>query len=452
LVATRDQNLSFLRAAAFPWPVLPSVGTMGRMSTLPAGYRVVTVPAEREDEFRVVDALAFVMESTPETLELAPIAIPWDRAVAVERGDGSFAAVHGSYPFVVPVPGGSLPASGLTWVGVRPDERRRGLLTAMVGAHFERSLARGEPVSVLFAAEHAIYGRFGYGSACDDLRLTIPRHAELRDVPGSADLTVRLATLDRELHDDLVDSIHVAVSASRPGAVTRSTAALRYRFLADPPEWREGWEAQRIVTVHDADGEPRGYALLRRKASWGPGGPRYGVRVAELAGLDAAATHRLWTFLLDLDLTQSVESPMLPADDPLLSLLVDVRGATPRVADNLWVRLLDLPTALQGRRYASPLDVVVEVADAHLAANAGRWRLTTGERAADGTWELTVARTDQAPDLALDVRELGAVYLGGRSLEAYARAGLLSEVRPGAAREIAVAFAWTVAPGCSWVF
>jgi predicted acetyltransferase len=403
-------------------------------------------------QFRSVSELAFGFTADAETVAMVPFAIASDRAVAVERADGEYAAIHGSYAFSMPVPGGAVPCSGLTWVSTRPDERRRGLLGAMIDAHFERSLGRGEPISALYAAEPAIYGRFGYGSAADDVRLTLPRRAALRDVPGSAALTVRLDTVDAARHDALVHDVHAAASAHRPGAVTRSTPELRARFLADPPAWRNGAEAQRLLSVHTADGEPRAYALFRRKEDWGPAGPQTKVNVSEVAALDAAATHRLWTALLDLDLTATVESPMLPADDPLLNLLLDARRGAPRLTDNVWVRLLDLPTALEGRRYSAPLDVVLDVTDARLPANAGRWRLTTGDRDAAGAWAARVTRTDDDADLALDVRELGAAYLGGRSLDAFARAALVEERSPGAVAQAAAAFAWAVAPGCSWVF
>lgn len=63
------------------------------------------------------------------------------------------------------VPGATLPASGLTWVGVHPGHRRRGILRAMIEGHFRRSVERGEAISTLFSAEMPIYGRFGYGAA-----------------------------------------------------------------------------------------------------------------------------------------------------------------------------------------------------------------------------------------------------------------------------------------------
>lgn len=422
------------------------------MSPLPAGYRLVDVPESRKDEFLEVDRLAFAFDSTPETDALVPITFAWDRAQAVEDAAGSLAAVHASYEHDMPVPGGSIACSGLTWVGARPDQRRRGLLTAMIESHFDRSLARGEAVSALFAAEHAIYGRYGYGSAADDVRVKVARGAALRDVAGTDDLTVRFATADVAAHSALVAEIHRAAGAGRPGWITRRTDGWRTRAVVDPPAWRDGGEPLRIATVHDPAGDVRAYALFRRKENWAEGGPAGTVKVREAVALDAAATHALWSFLLDLDLTATVEGPMLPVDDALLHLLVDPRAVVPKVNDNLWVRLLDLPVALAGRRYAAPVDVVLEVTDARLPANAGRWRLTADERDADGAFTATVVRTHEPADLRLDVRELGAAYLGGRSLAAQARAGLVVEERAGAVQSAAAAFLWPVAPFCSYVW
>ena len=421
------------------------------MTPLPHGYRTVAVPRDRKQEFLAVDHLAFAYEPDEKTLEILPEQLEWDRCAGVERPDGSLAAVHSSYDFDLPVPGGQVPCSGLTWVGVRPDERRRGLLTAMIDFHFARSLERGEPVSALFAAEMAIYGRFGYGSAASDVRVKVPRGAKLRDVPGSEALTVRFDTADPDKHTDLVHAVHVAAGAGRPGWITRASDGARRGRVVDPPAWREGGEPLRIATVHDEAGDPRAYALLRRKETWADAGPRTPVLVREAAATDPAAAHRLWSFLVDLDLTAEVSSGMLPADDPLLHLLVDLRGALPRLTDNVWVRLLDLPTALTARRYSAPLDVVLEVTDTRLPANAGRWHLETGEAGADG-YPVQVTKTDDEPDLCLDVRELGAAYLGGRSLAALASAGLVTEVTPGALLPAATAFGWPVAPVCNWVF
>ncbi|GIG35769.1 GNAT family N-acetyltransferase [Cellulomonas pakistanensis] len=427
-------------------------------TTTAAGYRLLELTADRVEEFRAVDAMAFAEPARDAALDAdVPFAVPLDRAVAVETdagdGPGEIVAVHGSYAFTLPTPGGEVPCAGLTWVGVRPDHRRRGLLHRMIRAHLDRSLGRGEPVSALFAAEPGIYGRFGYGSAADHVRMTLPRGAALRDVPGSADLTVRFATLDPAAHEGLVDDVYSAAGEGRPGWIRRGSDALRRIAVADPPAWRNGGEPARIVTVRDAGGDARAFAIVRRTQTWADGGAEYPVQVRLAAAADAAAAHRLWSVLLDLDLTSTVTTGMLPVDDPLLALLVDTRRPVPKLTDNLWVRLLDVPAALAGRRYAAPLDVVLGVRDALLPGNDGAWRLVTGEAGADGTYGARVEPAAGAePDLALDVRELGAAYLGGRSLAALAAVGQVTAARPDALHRAATAFGWPVAPVCPWVF
>ncbi len=422
-------------------------------TALPDGYRLIRVPQSRSDEFREVDHLAFGYEPDPETVAQVPDYLEWDRASAVEAPDGSLAAVHASYDFTLPVPGAAaVECAGLTWVGTRPDQRRQGLLSAMIADHFAHCQERGEPVSALYAAESAIYGRFGYGSAADDLRVTVPRGLALRDVPGSSELTVRFAKLDAGAHGGLVEQVHAAAGAGRPGWIRRSTDALRASVLADPPAWRQGGEPLRIASVHGAEGEPRAYALLRRKEEWVDNVAKTKVLLRESAAVDAAAAHRLWSFLLDMDLTASVQSGPLPVDDRIREILVDPRLATAKITDNVWVRLVDVPTALTARRYSAPLDVVLEVADQRLPVNAGRWRLTTGPLGADGAYDARVTRTDDDADVVLDVRELGAAYLGGRSLAAAGHAGLIEERRAGSLHAASAAFAWPLAPVCSWMF
>jgi predicted acetyltransferase len=154
----------------------------------------------------------------------------------------------------------------------------------------------------------------------------------------------------------------------------------------------------------------------------------------------------LWGRLVDLDLTSRLTTGPLAVDDVLLHLLVDVRAPRGRLADNLWLRLVDLPAALAARRYLAPLDVVLEVRDTGLPDNDGRWHLR-----ANGD-DVRCTRSERDADVVLDVRDLAAAYLGGTSIAALAAAGLVEERRPGAVAQAAAAFLWPVAPFCPWLF
>ncbi|WP_418608069.1 sterol carrier protein domain-containing protein [Georgenia sp. SUBG003] len=192
---------------------------------------------------------------------------------------------------------------------------------------------------------------------------------------------------------------------------------------------------------------PRGYALFRRKGDWADTGqPQGTVKVRESVALDAAAARALWGTLTDLDLMAGVHTGRLAVDDALLHLLTDLRGAQVRLHDGVWLRLLDVGAALAGRRYAAEVDVVLEVRDELLPANAGRWHLRGSASGA------TAVRTGEAAHLVLDVADLASAYLGGFSLAALAGAGRVTELAPGSLAAASTAFGSPLAPAISWGF
>ena len=407
---------------------------------------VVPLGPDRLRDVLDVDTWAFPSPHTLDDQLGWPYPLPWGRTYGVEdhTQPGRLVAFHASYPFSdTPVPGARLPIAGLTWVCVHPQWRRQGLLRTMMDAHFAHCLERGEPVSMLYAAEPAIYGRFGYGLAARQVTLTVPRGAALRPV-DTAGLTVRIDHFDFDAHSGLVARLHGAVD--RPGWVTRPTEAHQRSYLSELPMRKQDFETLRILVV-ERDGEPVGYALFRRKFVSAAGGPAGMVRVVEVAAEESAIAHVVWSRLFDFDLTTEVIPPSLAPDDPLLSLLVDYRAAQPRTQDNVWARLVDVGAALAGRRYQSDVEVVLDVTDAVLQQNAGRWLVRA---AAFGEPEVT--RTDRAADLALDVRELGAAYLGGVSLIELAAAGQVTEFTPGSLVPASLAFGWHRAPVANWIF
>jgi predicted acetyltransferase len=99
--------------------------------------------------------------------------------------------------------------------------------------------------------------------------------------------------------------------------------------------------------------------------------------------------------------------------------------------------------AVSARAYGGGGRAVLEVADMFLAENAGRWLLEGGE----------ATRTDEDPDLALDIGELGSVYLGGFTFGELLRSGLVRELREGgAARADALFLTGAPKPWCPEIF
>jgi predicted acetyltransferase len=349
--------------------------------------------------------------------------------------DGVPVATAGWFDLTMALPGAVAPVAGVTWVSVAPTHRRRGILTAMMRRQLADLRTAGRPVAALWASEGAIYQRFGYGPASWHQSVEVRRGAAFTravDVTG-----LRMAPPTAELLGPVFD----AVLPGRPGWYARSADWWTYR-LHDPSHRREGASPLRCVV----DGD-EGYTLFSTKGEWGQNGPDGAVRVRELVARTPGAEARLWRFLLDQDLMARLTAWALPVDSPLLHLLSEPRAAQARVGDALWVRLVSVPEALALRRYATDVDVVLDVVDGVCPWNAGRWRLSGGPEGASCT-----ATTDPA-ELRLDVRELGAAYLGGTALVTRAAAGGVAEEHPGALARASLAFGW---PGraahCPMVF
>lgn len=172
------------------------------------------------------------------------------------------------------------------------------------------------------------------------------------------------------------------------------------------------------------------------------------VRVDELEADTPAVAAALWECVASLDLTGKVSAWGRPVDDPLLHFAADrdqVRVTAQFPA--LWVRLVDVRAALTARSWAAPVEVVLEVQDVRLPANAGRFRLKAGPHGA--TYEHDHADSGATADLALDVRELAACYLGGTRVEELVAAGLVQEHTPGAAAALDAALRTPVLPHTS---
>ncbi|HMI24254.1 MAG TPA: GNAT family N-acetyltransferase [Streptosporangiaceae bacterium] len=391
---------------------------------------------------------------------------PWsadDRRVALDRFefDRTLAAFDGTtpvgvtmcYSFQLSVPGlQMLPAAGVTFVAVMPTYRRQGVLSSLMRRQLADVRDRGEPLAILWASEAVIYGRYGYGRASWHLDFTL-RHGEGGLAAGrgaSAGDGLRLRIAEPEAALPELAKVYDAVLASRPGMFGRNDAWWRSAIF-DPAGQRHGASPLRCLFAEDASG-PRGYVLYAAVDTWTGFLPENVLTVRELMAADPAASAALCTDLLSRDLTTEFRLPHRPVDDPLLYQLADPRRTRPKLNDNLWVRIVDLPRALAGRRYSCPVDVVLEVRDEILPANAGRWRLSTTTAAPGGGLAASCVPASSPADLALNVTELGAAYLGGTRLGALTGSGLVAELRPGATRQLSAALTWDPAPWCPMVF
>ena len=115
------------------------------------------------------------------------------------------------------------------------------------------------------------------------------------------------------------------------------------------------------------------------------------------------------------------------------------------LADSMWIRLVDLPRALEARAYSAAGRLVLHVEDEFCPWNSGSWELEGGP---DGA---KCRPAHETPDLSLTARELGAIYLGGNRLQTLARAGRVHGDADALRRADAM-FTWDPLPWCPEVF
>ena len=418
-------------------------------------YPLRPITPDEFDAYCEVPVQAFNDSDAPAELnEHERLVFEFDRSIAAFDGD-AIVGTTAAYSFQLTVPGGITGAAGVTFVSVLPSHRRRGILSAMMRHQLADIAARGEAVAALYASETGIYGRYGYGCASWQLSLTI-RRGEGALSPavtsgtgaggagaGGGPVWLRAAP-PGELQAELA-KVYDAAVPHRPGMMARDERWWQ-NTLDDAEFRRRGMSVQRCLLAGD-DAGPRGYALYRTKPDWDDDGlPYAGLSVRELVATDAGAAAALWADLLTRDLVGEVVARQRPVDDPLLDMLADRRRARPYLTDGLWVRLTDVGAALRQRRYSCPADLVIEVTDDLLPANAGRWRLQCPAPADGGA--ASCERTTAAADIVLPVAVLGAGYLGGTGLGALAAAGLVTERKAGALARLSAAMYSDPAPWC----
>lgn len=400
---------------------------------------VIDIRPPAEDELRAAMTAAEIAFGTgaieDEDWERERQALPVSRALAAFDG-AKPVALAGAYKFDLTIPGGQLPCAGVTWVGVVPTHRRRGILRDLMRRQLEDVHAWHEPIAALWASEAAIYGRFGYGQSAPiaAVKSDRARFALREEATGS----VRLVDAAEAL--ELFPPLYDRVRTTRAGMLSRDERWWKEHKLADQESWRRGASTLFYAAV-EVEGAVEGYAYYRVKDEWEEGFAKGEVRVIEALATSAEAEKVLWSFLHGIDLVTAVVARFFDPGSPLPLLVRDSRALGLRLGDGLWLRLVDLDAALKARSYRPGKSVVLEVTDELCPWNAGRYRV--GDDA---------GRTEDTADLALDVADLASAYLGGFDFHRLAHAGLVDERVEGSVEAATLLFRTDLPPYCPEVF
>src|SRR5688500_13287665 len=221
----------------------------------------IDIRAPAEDELRAAMTAAEIAFGTGAVedadWERERQALPVSRALAAFDG-GKPVALAGAYKFDLTIPGGELPCAGVTWVGVVPTHRRRGILRDLMRRQLDDVHAWQEPIAALWASESAIYGRFGYGQAASGMGAKSDKGRFALREPAAG--TVRRVDADEAL--GLFPPVYVRVRARRAGMLSRDQRWWKEHRLADPEHWRRG-ASRKFYAAVEVDGAVEGYAYHR---------------------------------------------------------------------------------------------------------------------------------------------------------------------------------------------
>jgi predicted acetyltransferase len=400
-----------------------------------------TITEDELDSFVRTVETAFSGSVTPEELARIRSLAEIDRHHAA-FDDGRIVGGAAAISFRMTVPGGpAIPTAGITAVGVSPTHRRRGITTELMRLQLEDVHRRGEPLAALFASEGSIYGRFGYGVASFlvSLEIDTDRSAFVRGYRRSG----RVVLLDEAISRPIEKRIYDAVVPTRPGMIAADDTWFEARFM----DFGEDKDTTWFHAVHETEaGEPDAYAIYKVKHEWPDHMPKLELTVREAHALTPQANADIWRYLCGIDLVRVIKADSRPADEPLLWRFAEPRRLRFHMVDGLYVRVVDLPRALEARRYSSDGRVVMDVEDRFCPWNEGRYELAVRDGAA------MCAPSEDDPDVSCTASDLGAVYLGGSTWRQLHRAGRVTELTDGALARADALFAWDPAPWCSFFF
>jgi predicted acetyltransferase len=182
-----------------------------------------------------------------------------------------------------------------------------------------------------------------------------------------------------------------------------------------------------FFAYYEVDGVPTGYVIYRIRHNSVAGHDSNKVEVKELVANDDEAIAALWRFCFDIDLASTLSvGHGASSDDGLSWMLSDPRRLKRSTYDGLWLRLIDVPTALAARTYSQEGSLAVRVEDSFCDWNDGVWRIDGGSDGAD------CVATSDSPDISMSAADLAAIYMGGSKPSEIARSGRIVENVSGA--------------------
>jgi predicted N-acetyltransferase YhbS len=308
--------------------------------------------------------------------------------------------------------GRSMPMAGVAGVKVAPEERGRGIGTAMMATLLDEIAERGFAVSVLYPTTAPLYRNYGWEIAGGRYETVLPAGALAAlaavgqqgasvgaggDVGACVGAELRRATpADAEVIVEVMGRVHERLRHCGPN--TREPWMLR--------DWLD--DEDHFTYLADD-----GFLSYR----WS--GDMEEIEVEELIAGSGATARAFWEILGSYTTMASRVRACLAPDDPVTWLTREAAATTSKL-DSWMLRVVDAPAAIAARGYpaAASVSVHLDLTDAVRPANSGRWalevsggagRLTRLANAADAA---DAGAAGAAGALSLGPRGFAGLYAG----------------------------------------
>ncbi|HTO89638.1 MAG TPA: GNAT family N-acetyltransferase [Candidatus Sulfotelmatobacter sp.] len=344
------------------------------------------------------------------------------RDVRVGELEGQIVASMVLYPLTALVRGQKLPVVGVGSVAVSPEHRRRGVAETLMKFAIREMRQRGDALSMLYAFRGSYYRKLGYG-VIEYVHQVAASPANL-PVSDEARFVRRLMIPDRPA----VQALFEKVSGQGHFALVRKPEWWTQRLWGYASDW--------VVYEGRRRGQIEGYLCYDVDHSNGPF--KLQLSLLEFVAATPAAFKGLVGYLASLrDQVAEIHSA-LPADHAWLHTLqtaqnlrpgleISVFADTAGVAAGAMLRFTDVKLGLEMLPVSPHArgEVVVELDDSVIAANARAWRVSAREGRLTVAPESPRAGRRRPPRLRMPMDALGPIAGGTLSPRRAAEAGLI---------------------------
>lgn len=360
---------------------------------------------------------------------------PADNSV-VAIDDGTIVGTSAWINSSISLHNGSLIECGLVCcVTVDVNHRRQGILTEMMKRLLLKLDKQHAPLVALWASEHNIYERFGFGVATEEENISFNRVlVSLLD----CNYVAKANFLDSAEVMDVAQSLWTYNQCLRPGLPSLSESMWGL-YLHKSNLKKNKWSPSFYIKVEDEIGKT---GLLAYRTCEGE---TNSLMIELLMSSSPSTEQALWKAVLSTDLYENITVNHVTVDSPFWWMVDNPREITRQKKDALWLRIINVESSLSSRLYKHDGELVILVEDRFLN-KSGIYKLSVSNGMGN------VSKVKGRPDISMDIRHLSSLFLGGFSFYELWISKKIAAADPAKIKLADHVFGVTLKPWCPYEF